>query len=168
MRPLSSPQEANTSTKVDPRKLPSAPHAQAAGLDARARPLVLHVGDSEATRYLVARLLTRGGFDVISAGSGREAIARLEDRPDAILLDVKLPDVTGFQLCRHLRGDPRAATVPIVHLSANHPLPEDQRYGLSVGADAYLVQPVDGAVLNETLRRLIDGSSGESLPSQTP
>ncbi len=150
---------------MDPRNVPTAPHAQNTVLGARARPLVLHVEDSEATRYLVARLLSRGGFDVISAGSGREAIARLEDRPDAILLDVKLPDVTGFQLCRHLRGDPRAAAVPIIHLSASHPLPEDQRYGLSVGADAYLVHPVDGAVLNETLRRLIDRSS-ENPPPQ--
>lgn len=127
-----------------------------AGERGRARPLVLHVEDDEATRYLVARLLTRGGFDVVSAATGREAMLRLSERPDAILLDVKLPDITGFQLCRHLRGDPRAATVPIVHLSASHALPDDQRYGLSVGADAYLVHPVDGAVLTETLRRLID------------
>ena len=131
---------------------------------ARARPLVLHVEDDEATRYLVARLLTRGGFDVVGAASGREALTRLEDRPDAIVLDVKLPDVTGFQLCRHLRGDPRAASVPIIHLPASHPLPEDQRYGLAVGAGAYLVHPVDGAVLTETLRRLIDRSTGQPPP----
>lgn len=129
---------------------------------------MLHVEDDEATRYLVARLLDRGGFDVIGAATGREALARLEDRPDAILLGVKLPDVTGFQLCRHLRGDPRAAALPIVHLSSSHPLPEDQRYGLAVGADAYLVHPVDGALLTETLRRLIGRSSVERSSSLAP
>lgn len=143
------------------------PPSSAPGTPARPRPLVLHVEDDEATRYLVARLLTRGGFDVVGAASGREALTRLDDRPDAIVLDVKLPDVTGFQLCRHLRSDPRTATVPIVHLSASHPLPEDQRYGLSVGADAYLVHPVDGAVLTETLRRLIDRSIGERASPPT-
>ncbi|WP_242342031.1 response regulator transcription factor [Anaeromyxobacter terrae] len=139
----------------------SLPGSARPGEHARTRPLVLHVEDNEATRYLVARLLARGGFDVVSAATGREAMLRLSERPDAILLDVKLPDVTGFQLCRHLRGDPRAATLPIVHLSASHPLPDDQRYGLSVGADAYLVHPVDGAVLTETLRRLIGRATGE-------
>ncbi len=144
------------------------PGSHAPRAEPRSRPLVLHVEDNEATRYLVARLLTRGGFDVIGAATGREALARLEERPDAILLDVKLPDVTGFQLCRHLRGDPRAAALPIIHLSSSHPLPEDQRYGLAVGADAYLVHPVDGAVLTETLRRLIDRSAGERPSSRTP
>lgn len=117
--------------------------------------------DDEATRYFAARLLDRAGFDAVGAATGREALARLEDRPDAILIDVRLPDVSGFLLCRHLRGDPRATALPVVLLSASHPLPEDQRYALSVGADAYLVHPVDGSVLTETLRRLIGRSSVE-------
>jgi DNA-binding response OmpR family regulator len=113
------------------------------------------VEDNEATRYLVARMLERAGFEVRSVASGREALEMLSERPDAVVLDVKLPDTTGFQLCQHLRADARTAVIPIVHLSASHPSVDDQRYGISVGADDYLVQPVDPGVLADTLRRLL-------------
>jgi DNA-binding response OmpR family regulator len=113
------------------------------------------VEDNEATRYLVARMLEREGFEVCSVASGREALEALQVRPDAVVLDVKLPDTTGFQLCQHLRADARTAVIPIVHLSASHPSLDDRRYGISVGADDYLVQPVDPSVLAGTLRRLL-------------
>ena len=82
-----------------------------------------------------------GGWQVCAASSGPEAIAKaLTERPDAILLDVMMPGMDGFEVCRHLKGNPVTAHIPVVFLSAKGQEAEVQS-GLDAGADEYLLKP---------------------------
>jgi PAS domain S-box-containing protein len=117
---------------------------------------VLHVEDNEATRYVTSRVLAGAGFVVTAAGAGDAGVALARsERPDLVLLDVKLPDRDGFSVCRLLKSDPATASIPIVFLSASHVSPEDQVIGLEGGADMYLTHPVEPHVLVAALHALL-------------
>ena len=124
---------------------------------------VLVVDDTEASRYSVARHLRHAGFSVDEADSGLEAIARVEaSRPDLVVLDVLLPDISGFEVARRLRGDPRFSRIPILHLSASFTDPESLAAGLDSGADGYLTHPVEPVVLLASIRSLIRARAAEA------
>jgi PAS domain S-box-containing protein len=116
---------------------------------------ILNVNDEDPSRYLITHALTRAGFRVVEATTGAEALARLADGPDLIVLDVHLPDLSGFEVCQQIRANPAAAEVPIVHLSAHFTQPEDRVEGLESGADTYLVQPVEPRELLAIVRALL-------------
>jgi signal transduction histidine kinase len=116
---------------------------------------LLVVDDNVAGRYLLCRTLSKAGFEILEAGSGDEALARLEDEPDLVLLDVHLPDVDGFAVCARLRTDDRFAHVPILMMSAEYQSAQNMAHGLDVGADAYLTHPVEPDVLLSTVRALL-------------
>src|SRR5215203_6065979 len=80
--------------------------------------IILNVDDDEASRYVVSSNLRRAGFEVWEAESGTEALKLAQQRPDLILLDVNLPDINGFEVCRQLRHDLATASIPVLHLSA--------------------------------------------------
>src|SRR5205809_4119195 len=74
-------------------------------------PLVLVVDDDEAARYAKMRVITRAGFRAIEAATGTTALEQAREKaPDLILLDVKLPDISGLEVCRRLRADPHTAS----------------------------------------------------------
>ena len=77
------------------------------------RPKVLHVDDSRTARHLIREILHEAGFEVVEAGTGKEALALAADLPDLILLDINLPDMSGLEVCRKLRADPTTAAIPI-------------------------------------------------------
>ena len=104
--------------------------------DPRDAPVILVVDDDAAGRYVIARLLRRERFAVHEAADGREALARVRARPDLVVLDVNLPDVDGFEVCRRIKADPEIA-VPVVMTTATRWEDEDRRHGLAF-ADAYL------------------------------
>lgn len=117
---------------------------------------VLVVDDNVATRYSIRRVLEHHGCHVDEAGTGTEGLARLEaDSYDALVLDVNLPDMSGFDVVRTLRAAPRTALLPVVHVSAASIETGDLITGLEAGADAYLIHPVDRDVLMATLRTLL-------------
>ncbi|GAB3647522.1 hybrid sensor histidine kinase/response regulator [Ramlibacter alkalitolerans] len=116
---------------------------------------VLVVDDNPATRYSTGRLIRAAGFQTVEAGSGAEALALIAQGVSAVVLDVHLPDIDGFELCRMIRAQPVTALLPVVHLSAAYVRDEDRVTGLNAGADAYLVHPVEPAVLVATLQALI-------------
>ncbi|HET8746051.1 MAG TPA: response regulator [Ramlibacter sp.] len=116
---------------------------------------VLVVDDNPATRYSTARVVRAAGFQTAEAGSGAEALAAIAQGVSAVVLDVHLPDIDGFELCRRIRAQPLTALLPVVHLSAAYVRDEDRVTGLNAGADAYLVHPVEPAVLVATLQALI-------------
>jgi serine phosphatase RsbU (regulator of sigma subunit)/DNA-binding response OmpR family regulator len=125
-------------------------------LDALGRePTVLVVDDSPENRYTVRRTLTRAGFVVFEAETGAEGLERALDDPDVIILDVNLPDIDGFEVCRRLRNDPRIAHIPVVHLSQSRVGDASRVFGLESGADAYLTDPVAPAVLVATTNALL-------------
>ncbi|MGE5610067.1 MAG: response regulator [Bacillota bacterium] len=123
---------------------------------------ILVIDDTEVNRYVVACMLKRAGFSVIAGSTGEEALrlARTQ-KPDLVVLDVKLPDMNGVEVCRQLKADPNTASIPILHLSAMHILSEDRIAGLDAGADAYLTQPVDPRELLATVNSLLRARRAE-------
>ena len=117
---------------------------------------ILHVDDSETNRYVVARMLQNAGFNVTEATNGTDGLASaIEQQPDLVILDVKLPDISGFEVCRQIKTHPATATIPVLHLSASFVESRDKAQGLDQGADAYLAQPVEAIELIATVRALL-------------
>jgi len=120
------------------------------------RPTILNVDDYAPGRYARTQLLRGWGFDVKEAATGAEALrlATLQ-HPALIILDVQLPDMDGFEVCRRLKQHYDGATLPILHVSATYTSGAHQALGLDGGADAYLVEPVEPAVLRATIDALL-------------
>lgn len=117
---------------------------------------ILVVDDKASSRYATARVLKAAGYNVVEAAAGAEAL-ELVEFVSAVVLDVHLPDLLGFEVCRLLRNRPSTAKLPVVHLSAVYVKDEDRAAGLKSGADAYLVSPVDPAALVAQIDELIVG-----------
>jgi PAS domain S-box-containing protein len=124
---------------------------------------VLIVDDNAATRYALRRRLERHSIQITEAGTGMDGLALIAaQRFDALILDVNLPDMSGFDIVRQLRAAPATALLPIVHVSAASIHTGDIITGLEAGADAYLIHPVDPDVLMATLRTLLRVRDTES------
>ena len=115
---------------------------------------VLVVDDNPATRYATARQLRAAGFNTVEAAAGAEAL-ELVEFVSAVVLDVHLPDLLGFEVCRLLRSKPATADLPVVYVSALYISEADQRHGMQSGGNAYMVSPVDPEALLATLDQLI-------------
>jgi PAS domain S-box-containing protein len=122
---------------------------------------ILSVDDNEASRYVIARTLRRSGFNVVEAHTGENALSMARQQPDLVLLDVNLPDISGFEVCRRLKSDPQTSSIPILHLSATRVDPGAAVQGLEAGADAYLTLPVEPEVLVATIHALLRAKKAE-------
>jgi signal transduction histidine kinase/DNA-binding response OmpR family regulator len=117
---------------------------------------ILHVDDNETNRYIVTRMLRNAGYAALEAATGTEALqVAIAQSPDLIILDVQLPDLTGFEVCGQLKANPVTASIPILHLSATFVAGKDKAQGLDSGADGYLAQPVEAIELIATVRALL-------------
>ncbi len=117
--------------------------------------VALNVNDDDATRYLVSRMLRQGGFTVVEAACGREALEAARRRPALIVLDIKLPDISGLEVCRLLKADPLTRDIPVLQTSATFVTTERRVAGLESGADAYLAQPIEPVELVATAHALL-------------
>lgn len=123
---------------------------------AKSLPTVLHIDDDELSRYVVARVLQKAGFTIKAAKTGEEGLQILADcLPDLIILDVQLPGMSGFEVCREIKANPSTAAIPVLHLSAHFTQGQDKAQGLDSGADGYLAQPVEPIELIATVRALL-------------
>lgn len=123
--------------------------------------LILVVDDENINLRLVSRLLEMEGYEVVTAQSGEAALHLIEQtRPDLALLDVMMPAMDGYELCRRLRQNPVTAQIPIVMLTAL--VDENDRLkGIEAGADDCLPKPFDVDVLRTMLKRfLLDRNLG--------
>lgn len=117
---------------------------------------VLVVDDSRSKRYILVSWLRRAGYEVREAQTGTEALERLAEEPvDAVVLDVRLPDISGFEVAERMKADARWSALPVVHVSATAVHPADRTEGLDRGAEAYLVEPIDPDELVATLRSVL-------------
>ena len=122
-----------------------------------AAPQVLIVEDEDSILLSLEFLLRSAGCGVAAARDGDTALALLaQSVPDLVLLDVMLPGIDGFELCRRIRADPAFAKTRIMLLTARGRENEIAR-GISLGADAYLTKPFSTRELMDTVRRLLSG-----------
>lgn len=117
---------------------------------------ILVVDDNPATLYATSRVLKAAGFQVLEAETGEAAIAVAEKEAiDLVVLDVNLPDIDGFEVCRRLRRLERLSRTPVIHLSATFVKDTDKVQGLEGGADGYLTHPVEPPVLIATVNAFL-------------
>jgi len=119
-------------------------------------PLVLNVNDHVANLYMVSKMLKNAGFRIAEARTGADALAKAASaaRPEVIVLDVHLPDLSGFEVCRRLKSDPQTRDIKIVHTSAAFVSAANKTQGMEAGADGYLTQPFEPQELIATVRAL--------------
>ncbi|HET9623833.1 MAG TPA: response regulator [Kofleriaceae bacterium] len=120
-------------------------------------PLVLNVNDHVANLYMVSKMLRNAGFRVAEARTGSDALAKARtpgERPEVIVLDVQLPDLSGFEVCRRLKSDAETADIKILHTSAAMVTANNKAQGVEAGADGYLTQPFEPQELIATVRSL--------------
>ena len=118
--------------------------------------LILNVDDSDGARYAKSRILQRAGFKVIEASNGGDALLRArQDRPNLILLDVKLPDINGLEVCRQLKGGTDTNTILVLQTSASCIGTADKIRALDGGADNYLVEPIEADELIANVKALL-------------
>ena len=115
---------------------------------------LLLVDDDEAKRYVLASWLRRAGHTVAEAATGQEGLSKVESA-EVVLLDVNLPDMSGFDVCRQIKGDPRTAAIPVIQVSATVVDAADRAHGLTEGADAYLVNPTEPTELLATVSAVL-------------
>jgi signal transduction histidine kinase/DNA-binding response OmpR family regulator len=132
-------------------------HAAAISRDA---PLIVVADDDRTVRDVVARFLEREGFSVALADGGQQALRLVRElHPDAITLDVIMPDLDGWTVLAAIKGDPALADIPVVLLT----IVDEKNRGYSLGAVEYLVKPVDREKLTQTLRRICGSVRGRVL-----
>ncbi|HEY8607740.1 MAG TPA: response regulator [Noviherbaspirillum sp.] len=134
----------------------------------RKDPLILNVDDDDGARYVKTRVLQVAGFEVIEAATGGDALEMVaRAAPDLVLLDVKLPDINGLEVCRRIKSDPSTASILVLQTSAALIHRTDRVRALDGGADNYLVAPIEAeelvANVNAMLRlRRVQGELLES------
>ena len=121
----------------------------------REQPLVLIVDDQAPNRKLLADLLSTRGYAVDSAESGEEALAKIGTiAPDLVLLDIVMPGLNGYDVCRRLRADPSTEVLPVVMVTALDAM-EERVKGLEAGADYFLTKPINVPELLARVKSLL-------------
>jgi PAS domain S-box-containing protein len=122
---------------------------------------VLVVDDNAATLYATARVLRSAGLLVYEAATGHEALVQALRLPNLIVLDINLPDIDGFEVCRALRARRETRQIPIIYLSATFVDDIDKVHAVNAGADGYLTHPVEPPVLIATVQAFLRARRAE-------
>jgi two-component system cell cycle sensor histidine kinase/response regulator CckA len=118
-------------------------------------PTILYVEDDRHNRQMMSQVLRDAGLQVVEAGTGADALRLARDKPDLVILDVNLPDVSGYEVCRCLRAEPATRLLPVLQVSGVFTHSDDRSHGLEGGADAYMIKPVEPRELLATVRSLL-------------
>ena len=129
---------------------------------------LLVVDDNEAHNYALSKSLQAIGATVLSAHTGSETLSLAREKPDVILLDVNLPDLNGFEVCKRLKADPETKEIAVIFISATYQDPNSKALAQSLGAEAYLFHPVDKqqlmAVIQGQIHRATDNNRRANQP----
>lgn len=119
-------------------------------------PRVLVVDDDDTARRFLIRAIGRGGLDVTEASCGRDALAQIEARcPDLVLLDSQMPEMSGEEVLRSLRGNPDTAELPVIVVTGRAGV-DDHLAGLEAGADDVVAKPVHPDELLDRVRMQLE------------
>ena len=128
---------------------------------------ILVVDDEEHIRQLVRLYLEKEGFAVETAGDGRAALSRVNAfKPDLVVLDLMLPELDGWHVCRELRRSPLTESLPIIMLTARDDM-IDRILGLELGADDYLTKPFNPRELVARVRAVLRRTTRSGAPGKT-
>jgi two-component system, NtrC family, sensor kinase len=116
---------------------------------------------------VLSRILARAGLQVEQCTTGKEALERVKSCPDLVILDVKLPDLSGYEVCRRIKTDPIAQSVPVLQISASFVSNESKVQALEGGADGYLTHPIDATVLVATVKSLLRLKQAELISRES-
>jgi len=121
---------------------------------------VLIVEDEEDAAELFAEMMRVSGFRVLKTSNSAPAIAMMaSEKPDVIILDIMMPEISGLDILRQMRRDPELANIPVVVVSAKS-MPADIKNGMEAGASTYLTKPVGFLELKEAVERAVGSPSG--------
>ncbi|MBO9997497.1 MAG: response regulator [Cyanobacteria bacterium SID2] len=116
---------------------------------------VLVIEDSVTQREMIANLLRGSGLTVIEATDGVEALDKIQgDPPDLVVLDIVMPRMNGYEVCRRLKADPKTQNVPVVMCSSKGE-EFDRYWGMKQGADAYVAKPFQPTELVGTVKQML-------------
>lgn len=126
---------------------------------------VLIAEDEQDILELIRFTLEFGGFEVVAATNGEEAVQKAhETGPDLVLLDVRMPRMTGYEACESLKASPATRDIPVVFLSARGQ-EADVQHGLSLGAVDYILKPFSPEDLPNRLRQILSSRPSPRSPS---
>lgn len=118
---------------------------------------VLIVDDSSTLREMIAGLLINAGMNVVEAKDGVEAKEMIESNPpDLVVLDIVMPNMNGYELCRWIKNTPNTQTIPVVICSSKSE-EFDRYWGMKQGADAYIAKPFRPNDMVDTVKQLLRG-----------
>lgn len=116
---------------------------------------VLIVDDSSTLREMISGLLIKSGMTVLEAQDGREAKEKIQaNRPDLVVLDIVMPKLNGYELCRWVKNNPATEDIPVVICSSKGE-EFDRYWGMKQGADAYIAKPFHPTEMVETVKQLL-------------
>lgn len=118
--------------------------------------LIVNIDDTPEPRYVKTRILQKAGYEVVEGTTGAEGLKLVRERmPQLVVCDVRLPDMSGIEVCRRLKHDPLTATIPVVQISATFVADGDAEEGLKGGADIYLTEPLEPRELETVVSVLL-------------
>jgi two-component system, OmpR family, alkaline phosphatase synthesis response regulator PhoP len=120
---------------------------------------ILVVDDEPDIRDLLSYNLEKEGFDVLTASNGRDALHEAAQQPDLIVLDVMMPELNGWEVCKQLKADERTAAIPVIFLTAKS-AEIDEVVGLELGADDYVMKPLSMRKLIARIHAVMRRSAG--------
>jgi len=129
---------------------------------------ILVVDDELESLKLIGLMLQRRGYEISAARSGQQALEKaVTENPDLVILDVMMPDMDGFEVCRRLRADPATADLPIIIFTAKT-MVDDKVTGFQAGADDYLTKPVHPEELASRIEAVLLRTSGRRAEEKAP
>ncbi|MFV1956976.1 MAG: response regulator transcription factor [bacterium] len=118
---------------------------------------LLIVEDNIVILTMQKQIFEMEGYDITTAQEGMDALKKVhQERPDIVLLDVNIPGMNGFELCRQIKEDPALSDTIVVMISAVYYSDEDAKKGMAMGADAYFTKPYENEVLQNKIKELLE------------
>lgn len=120
---------------------------------------VLIIEDEEDAADMFAEMMRVSGYHVLKTSSSTPALTMMTaEKPDVVILDIMMPEISGLDILRQMRKDPALANIPVVVVSAKG-MPADIKHGMEAGASMYLTKPVGFTELKEAIERALGGQT---------